>query len=430
MWSKVTLTKQKVGRDRKRPYVVRWYGHIDDDGKRRRYGKSFKTKAEAERFRTEKQHELDRGGRRDPVSGTPLKRLLDDFLKAKGPNIRPGTMELYRLTARRLLAFFGATKDVATITRRDADLFIGQQLHHLDNEQKELSTWARSQMLTHCRTIFKQAVRWEMATGNPFAECERPKTRTRKWHHIKPAEYLRLLEAAPDLRWRCLYAVLYTTGVRVGEAFSLTWADIDFERCELRIQNRAGTPTAPPFTLKAHERRTIPLTRHTLALLAEYQAEAPEGVPYVFLTADRYRRVLDHWDKLGYVDRKWQNEYMVNNVNRDFKSHCKRAGIVFDGKCSIHTIRKSCGQNWALSGVPIKTLQYLMGHSNERTTLRFYQQVDPASAAQAVSATDQMLDAAAAKMDTATDPKPPTFGRGMDAEAFSGVKSEGESVRL
>jgi len=430
MWSKVTLTKQKTGRDRKRPYVCRWYGHIGDDGKRRRYGKSFRTKAEAERFRTEKQHELDKGGRRDPVSGTTLRRLTDDFLKSKQPNVKTGTIELYRLTIRRLLDFFGPGKDVGTITRRDADLFVGQQLHHLTSDQRELSTWARSQMITHCRSIFKQAKRWQMATENPFTECERPKTRTQKWHHIRPAEYLRLLEAAPDLRWRCLYAVLYTTGVRIGEAFSLTWGDIDFERGELRIQNRAGTPTAPPFSLKAHERRTIPLTRHTLALMGELYAEAPEGVPHVFLTADRHRRVLQHWHKLGHVDRKWQNEYMVNNVNRDFKSHCRRAGITFDGKCSVHTLRKSCGQNWALAGVPIKTLQYLMGHSNERTTLRFYQQVDAASAAQAVSATDAMLDAAAAKLDAATDPKPEGFGRGMDAEAVSDVKSEGESERL
>ena len=180
MWSKVTLTKQKTGRDRKRPYVCRWYGHIGDDGRRKRYGKSFKTKAEAERFRTDKQHELDKGGRRDPVSGTTLKRLTDDFLKAKAPNVKPGTMELYGLTIRRLLDFFGPGKDVATIRKMDADLFMGQQLHHIDNEQRELSTWARSQMITHCRTIFKQAVRWEMATENPFLETERPKTRTRK----------------------------------------------------------------------------------------------------------------------------------------------------------------------------------------------------------------------------------------------------------
>ena len=334
-------------------------------------------------------------------------------------------MELYQLTIRRLLDFFGPSKKVDSIRKRDADLFMGAQIHHMGG-QKELSTWARSQMITHCRTIFKQAVRWDMTSENPFAGTEKPKTRTRKWHHIKPAEYLRLMEAAPDLRRRCLYAVLYTTGVRIGEAFSLTWGDVDFERSVLHIQNRAGTKTAPPFLLKAHERRTIPLTKHTLALLAEYQAQAPEGVPHVFLTADRYQRVLKHWHKLGQVDRLWENEFMDNNFNRDFKNHCRRAGIIFEGKCSIHTMRKSAGQNWALAGVPIKTLQYLMGHSNEKTTLRFYAQMDPASAAQAVISTDAMLDAAAAQV----APEPEADRRAIDAQGLFGVESEAGSERL
>ena len=428
MWSKVTLTKQKTGRDRKRPYVCRWYGHIDDNGRRKRYGKSFRTKAEAERFRAEKQHELDKGGRRDPVSGTTLVRLCDDFIAAKRANARPGTIELYRCVIRRLVDHFGEARDVATISRRDADVFLAQQVHWLNDDRRPLTDWSRAQILANCRAIFRQAVRWQMATENPFAETERPRVRTRRWHHIRPAEYLSLLEAAPDLRWRCLYAVLYTAALRIGEALSLTWADIDFERGELHVQNRAGTSSTPPFLLKANERRTILLARHTLALLAAYQTEAPTGVPYIFLTPDRYQRVLARWHALHCIDSKWRNRYMVNNVVRDFKIHCRRAGIKFDGKCSIHTLRKSCGQNWALAGVPIKTLQYLMGHSNERTTLRFYQQVDPASASAAVNATDWMLDAAAAKMNAATDPKPAGFGRGKDAEAVSDAKSDAGST--
>lgn len=409
------------------PYLVRWTGEIDPaTGKAKRYSKSFRTKAEADEFRVKKQQEFRRTGRRDRPADESLKKLCDDFLRARQPNVRPGTMELYQLTIRRLLEFFGPSKKVDTIRKRDADLFIGAQLHHLDNDRRELSTWTRSQMVTHCRTMFKQAIRWDMTSENPFAETEKPKTATKKWHHIKPAEYLRLLEAAPDLRRRCLYAVLYTTAVRIGEAFSLTWADVDFDRCELRVQNRAGTKTVPPFLLKAHERRTIPLTKHTLGMLAEYQAQAPEGVPHVFLTAERYKLVLKHWHKLGQIDRKWENEFMDNNSNRDFKNHCRRAQIAFEGKCSIHTMRKSCGQNWALAGVPIKTLQYLMGHSNERTTLRFYQQVDPASTAQAVSATDRMLDAAAAQ----ADPKPNETDAHLTREGVMGPESVVEQERL
>ncbi len=118
---------------------------------------------------------------------------------------------------------------------------------------------------------------------------------------------------------------------------------------------------------------------------------------------------------------------MTNNTNRDFPVHCRLAKIEIDGKCTIHTLRKSCGQNWALAGVPIRTLQYLMGHSNSRTTLRFYQQVDAASAAQAVNATDAMLDAAAIQVDAQAGDKAQDFGRAIDAEPTVQVKSGARS---
>ena len=86
-------------------------------------------------------------------------------------------------------------------------------------------------------------------------------------------------------------------------AFSLTRADIDFERGVLKVQNRAGTETILPFT------------KHTLAILAEWQAESPEGVPHICLTEDRHHRVLKRWQKLNYLDRQWQNRFVLN-VNR------------------------------------------------------------------------------------------------------------------
>ena len=45
----------------------------------------------------------------------------------------------------------------------------------------------------------------------------------------------------------------------MGEAFSLTWNDIDFERGRLVISNRDGTVDMPPFKVKDHEARRIPL---------------------------------------------------------------------------------------------------------------------------------------------------------------------------
>ena len=53
----------------------------------------------------------------------------------------------------------------------------------------------------------------------------------------------------------------------------------------------------------------------------------------------------------------------------------KRAGIKPVGKLTIHTLRKSCGQNWA-DYLPMNVVKELMGHSKAETTLEFYNQVD------------------------------------------------------
>jgi len=149
----------------------------------------------------------------------------------------------------------------------------------------------------------------------------------------------------------------------------------------------------PPFHIKDHEARRIPLPAHTVDLLTQYHAQAPEGVPYILLDKDRYERVKAKWRKLREQRRPWRNRYMVNNVLRDFKSHFKRAGIKPVGKLTIHTLRKSCGQNWA-DYLPMNVVKELMGHSNIATTAEFYNQIDSDHEAKAARVIQNLLESA------------------------------------
>ena len=66
---------------------------------------------------------------------------------------------------------------------------------------------------------------------------------------------------------------------------------------------------------------------------------------------------------------------MINNVNRDFKRHIKRAGIRPVGSLTIHTLRKACIMNWA-NNLPIFVTKEYAGHSNISTTQEYYTLVD------------------------------------------------------
>jgi integrase len=228
--------------------------------------------------------------------------------------------------------------------------------------------------------------------GNPFQHAREERSSARRWHHLKPAEFQRLLGAVEDLRWRTFYLLAYTTGARFGELFNLVWSDINFEASTVVIQDRAGRGDMPPFLVKDHETRTLPLPRQAVEALSAWHAEAPEHVPYVLLTADRWQRVRDKWRlcrngepwkkdaKSGrLVWAPWQNRYMVNNVVRDMKVHLRWAALQPETPITVHTLRKSFAQNHADSGTPSATLKGLMGHASITTTETHYLQQSDAN---------------------------------------------------
>jgi len=154
------------------------------------------------------------------------------------------------------------------------------------------------------------------------------------------------------------------------------------------ISNRKGTHTLPPFTVKTKRQRIVPLSPGTIDLLTQLQEQAPEKVPYAFLTRERYERVRRKWAEIGEEDELWKNRWLSNNVPRDFKKHCQKAGIKLTGKLCIHGLRKNASQNLADAGLPVNVVQAILGHSNPRTTLQYYSQVDEYHRRQVAQAVD------------------------------------------
>jgi integrase len=186
---------------------------------------------------------------------------------------------------------------------------------------------------------------------NPFVRKkgeQKKKPPKPKWYELKPAEYMRLLDAAPLLRWKAAWALAYTTGLRFGELFNLRWSDIDFQKRSVEVQNHTATAETPPFTTKNGESRTIGLSQHTLDILCRLQHQvAVQRIPYVLLTRRQHDNVVQRWNQFKERSKPWENRYMVNNTLANFKRHVKAAGIEPDKKLCVHTFRKCCGKNWA-----------------------------------------------------------------------------------
>ncbi|UCG50314.1 MAG: site-specific integrase [Phycisphaerales bacterium] len=179
---------------------------------------------------------------------------------------------------------------------------------------------------------------------NPFKALRFRKLATKRWYRLSTGEYHALHEVVPTLREKVAYALFYTAGLRLHEAYALTWDCVDFENGVVMINNREGTEDLPEFSIKDHEKRRIPLPAHTMDLLAPLHAEASENVPSILLSKESYERVKKKWRKVCEEGKPRKNRYLVNNVLRNFKMYCKRAGIKPVGKLTVHTLRKTPGR--------------------------------------------------------------------------------------
>ncbi|MCH7572829.1 MAG: site-specific integrase [Planctomycetes bacterium] len=182
-----------------------------------------------------------------------------------------------------------------------------------------------------------------------------------------------------------------TTGLRKSEMLHLMWTDLpgdaDLQNGSVAVcPKRAGKFTVGgreypilPWDVKDHERRDIPtLPPDAVKLLIQLKGKNV-GSPYVFLGLDRLAR-LDIRIQAGTLRAKYE---AAGNILKPFRDIQKAARLKLAAKRDvspdkvvwplgrIHDLRATFGTETALD-VPVFTLCEWMGHSDPKTTAKFY----------------------------------------------------------
>jgi integrase len=106
-------------------------------------------------------------------------------------------------------------------------------------------------------------------------------------------QVMQLLGAARDVQERALFALAITTGMRQGEIFALSWADVEFVagtvsvRATLTEDLDGKLVRSEPKTTKS--RRVIYLPALALKALRAHQAERQAEQGFVFTSAETTR---------------------------------------------------------------------------------------------------------------------------------------------
>ena len=165
-----------------------------------------------------------------PRSRLTLDELLDAFLSANS-GAKPGTLVAWRQVMRDLRQFFGPDRDVTALTTDDGERF------RLHLQQRGLGDYTILKRLQKARQFFRYGVRRGWLAKSPLADVtHRGGSLDARQHYVPEADALRLIDAAPSLVWRTIFALSRFGGLRCpSEVLSLTWADIDWATSAMRV---------------------------------------------------------------------------------------------------------------------------------------------------------------------------------------------------
>jgi integrase len=221
---------------------------------------------------------------------------------------------------------------------------------------------------TILRAVLNTAVRDGALASNPAAVVRRPKVTSREAAHLTTAQVADLLRAAEGTRYAPLFALLVHTGLRRGEALALRWADVDLEKGLLRVRGtlarvQGRLVVTEPKT--ARSKRFVPLSAPAERLLQKVRATQD----------DERRRAGSVWRETGFVFTTVTGEPCdPRNALRALKVAAEKAGLPHAG---LHTLRHSAASVMLTSGVPLKVVSEILGHSSIAITGDVYGHVAP-----------------------------------------------------
>ncbi len=270
-----------------------------------------------------------------------ISKQLDSFIDHLRDERRLSgqTVKAYRRDLDRLLDF---------MQQHQVDSFSALSADHLRalssrDYRRGLSGRSIARYLSAIRTLFSYFQREGWCTENPARSVKAPKARRKLPQTLDPDEMSRLLDiedpAPISVRDRAIMELFYSSGLRLNELATVTWADLDARQAVVRVLGKGG------------RQRECPVGRHALAALDNWKAI---------------------WNTLGCDGH---NQLFVTLRGRPLSVRAIQSRIQLWGRkqglwkgVHPHMFRHSFASHLLESSGQLRAVQELLGHANISTT--------------------------------------------------------------
>lgn len=341
-------------------------GRVLKDGESQRRCIYAKSLTELRRKEADIQRDLADG--LDYAAGEiTVSELVDRYINLKR-GLKPNSMRAYGSAVNRVHSDPFGQRKIRTVKLSDAKgWFVA--LHDSGIKQNTIGV-----LQSIVRPAFEMAVDDDMIRKNPFKF---------KLSDIVPNDaYLRdaLTKEQQDKYLQFIrdhghdnyyddIVILLGTGLRVSELYGLTRSDIDFEKRCIYVRHQLCRTAEKPYFITSPKTksgiRCIPMTDSVC--MAFRRVLRARVSPKVEMMVDGYTGFI-FLDKEGKpkVGMHLQN-YMRGMQGKYIRLHGNTLP-----KVTPHVLRHTFCTNAQQAGLDVKSLQYLMGHSNASVTLDIY----------------------------------------------------------
>jgi site-specific recombinase XerD len=235
------------------------------------------------------------------------------------------TVKTYKNCFRQFIRYYDDIKP-SQLTRKQIDDYILYMIR-----EKRLSESHQNQILSAIKMFYGEVLGQESKVQNLL----RPKKAQKLPHVLTEEEVSRLLRSADNLKHRCILMLIYSAGLRLGEAVNLRIADLQPQSRRLFI--RGGKGKKDRFTI---------LSEKAWNKLKEYMAV--------------YRPV--EWLFEGQTGGRYSDRSIQAIFTR-----AKQKSMI-NPYATVHTLRHSFATHLMEKGIDLRYIQELLGHESSKTT--------------------------------------------------------------
>jgi integrase len=284
-----------------------------------------------------------------------VRQYVEDWLAVKKPETKPGTYAVYQKSTAKFLAFLGPD------TERDITEIRPAHITGFRNSlTKKVSPVTANLDLVCIKMLFRAARRDGYIHEDPAEFVKRIKREDQKGRRAFSIKEIQDLLRVAGPEWQSLIKFGLYTGQRLADIASLTWANLDTEKNQIRLVTRkTGKTMLLPIA--------APLRNHISALRGSDDPKAPVH-PRSFATLQRQKGRTGNLsnqfaDLLALVGLREANDRVGTGKGRSARRT--------SNELSFHSIRHTAVSLLKDAGIPEAVVMEMIGHDSESMSAHY-----------------------------------------------------------